>query len=1213
MNKTKLRRAAMTLLVLLITSSTVWAGEGETYIVDINGGGQYTSISAAVSAATGGETIFIKNGDYTESATITLDKSLTIEGESQDGVKITGPSDDILFNIQTAVTLTRMTIKNTGGDNKPAIRSFVLSTVPVSVTECSLIDCYCGDGVTCSYVSSTKTLTISKTGEGTGEMTNFSSIDNQPWYVFKNEFTTAIIGDGVTSLGDGALASGSALESVTISNSVVTIGNAAFNTCTSLKSLSFGSGVETIGENVFSYCTSLESITVAEGNTVYDSRNNCNALILKAQGNDQAKLILGSKNTIIPDDVGIIGRSAFYKKEGLTAINIPASVTLIDEYAFEGCTNLAAVTFSGTSQLDKIALCAFTGCSRLTAITIPPSVTYIGENAFYNCSSLASIVVLPTTPPTLKNNNYNPIFGNIAANRTFYCHGNDYSKSNTDWNTITSGHRTIVWGLTLEEGITTTTPAFLTYADYYPEGTTIELSGKPAVGNHIYAVNGTVIGGNTFDMPAADVTITTLPVYALSLADGITAEATPATIVGGTPYYLEGTTITLSGRQSTPELPAGSIYGEGYTVNGTAIRDNTFKMPAEDVTVNSNIIQCYTLTLADGITTEATPATTVGGTPYYRPGTTVTLSGRPTAGGYIYPYLLNGTPLYVDNFTMPASDVTVTIGEPVADWQYGSDGSSESTAYQIKTTVDLELLAQRVNSGNTYKGEYFKLMNDIAYAHTSAWNDATSTENNYTAIGNNLRGFGGTFDGNGHTISGIRIYKGGSNTSSDSYQGLFGYIRNGAVVKNFTLADARITGYENVGGIAGSNNQGTVTGCRVAGDVALHIVQKDANRFGGIAGNNSEGTVNNCTSSVKITVASGITGYRFLGGIVGINNCRFVETFKGTITGCHAIGANMPANTNGPAGAVVGEFYVHGSQESPLSGSANTYHSCLVGTDAFNIGVGEYNTDLGGGNGDFDGASLDNTAFLLDDYMDAPALIAAYADPGKHTANIGTVPNVSGLTATLSRTLYKDGDWNTLCLPFYMTDEEVTAQLAPAALMTLSSSSLSGNTLTLNFTDATEIKAGKPYIIKWPASADNLVNPVFSGVTVNDAVKPVTTDCVDFVGTYTPVSFTADDHSKLLVGTQNKLYYPKSGASLGICRGYFQLKNGLTVSDSNGPAPGLNIQMNFGETTSLSEKGIVNSEQFATARWYTLDGRKLNGKPTQKGVYIHNGKKIVIK
>lgn len=132
---------------------------------------------------------------------------------------------------------------------------------------------------------------------------------------------------------------------------------------------------------------------------------------------------------------------------------------------------------------------------------------------------------------------------------------------------------------------------------------------------------------------------------------------------------------------------------------------------------------------------------------------------------------------------------------------------------------------------------------------------------------------------------------------------------------------------------------------------------------------------------------------------------------------------------------------------------------------------------------------------------------------------------------------------------------------------------------------------------------------MFTDVTI----KSGTTDFesldhkVQFKGTYTRTVWNEETPSILLLGTESTLYWPYNGASLGACRAYFELTDG-----ENARA----FKLNFGEneTTSLSEKVIVNSQEFATAaEWYTLEGKKLEGQPTKKGIYIMNGKKVVVK
>jgi len=221
------------------------------------------------------------------------------------------------------------------------------------------------------------------------------------------------------------------------------------------------------------------------------------------------------------------------------------------------------------------------------------------------------------------------------------------------------------------------------------------------------------------------------------------------------------------------------------------------------------------------------------------------------------------------------------------------------------------------------------------------------------------------------------------------------------------------------------------------------------------------------------------------------------------------------------------------------------------------------------------------------------------------------------VNATLyDRKLYKDGDWNTICLPFELTIAGSTLDGAEAR--TLTESAFSNGSLTLNFSDpVTTIEAGKPYIIRWNKAdgyvdddEHNIVNPVFNSVKIDKTYRDVETTCVDFLSVYNYKSVKEDNHSVLLVGANNKLFWPQENASLGACRAYFKLKNGLTAGEV------ATARMNFDDdgTTSLSEELRVKSEEFATAEgWYTLDGRKLEGKPTAKGLYIYKGIKRVVK
>ena len=167
-------------------------------------------------------------------------------------------------------------------------------------------------------------------------------------------------------------------KNTVIPDSVTSIGRVAFYKCRSLTSITIPESVTSIGEYAFLYCESIVDIVVDSDNVVYDSRNNCNAIIETATNT----LVLGCKNTIIPDSVTSIGDSAFECCISLTSITIPESVTSIGYSAFSNCYSLTSITIP--DSVISIGNRAFEYCTSLTSITIPDSVTSIGFDAFHH-------------------------------------------------------------------------------------------------------------------------------------------------------------------------------------------------------------------------------------------------------------------------------------------------------------------------------------------------------------------------------------------------------------------------------------------------------------------------------------------------------------------------------------------------------------------------------------------------------------------------------------------------------------------------------------------------------------------------------------------------------------------------------------------------------------------------------------------------------------
>ena len=260
------------------------------------------------------------------------------------------------------------------------------------------------------------------------------------------------------------------------------------------------------------------------------------------------------------------------------------------------------------------------------------------------------------------------------------------------------------------------------------------------------------------------------------------------------------------------------------------------------------------------------------------------------------------------------------------------------------------------------------------------------------------------------------------------------------------------------------------------------------------------------------------------------------------------------------------------------------------------------------------------------------------ADNSK-TITMMSQARTSNVTIT-GRTLWKDGNWNTLCLPFnvkkddpildgatimeldlkgyYTTDGVYYSYDAQNARRT--SFDAESGELYLYFktptADANDnlLIAGTPYLIKWP-SGENITSPL----TYNEVkvlISPLLVRSYDghvyFNGTFSAISYEAEDKSVLLMGVGNNgvntLYYPSKGSGLGAFRAYFKIENGGNAIKA--------LTMNFGdgETVTaildvpLNEKGQVRNDG-----WYDLSGRKLSEKPTAKGMYIHDGRKVMVK
>ena len=241
----------------------------------------------------------------------------------------------------------------------------------------------------------------------------------------------------VTALGEYCFAY-CPITDIHIPQSIKSIGRLAFCGCSELTSLTIPASVKTINNGLTNGCSKLTSLTVEEGNTKYDSRNNCNAVIAKSTN----ILVAGCPATVIPDGVVRIGKDAFHSQGGFTEITIPNSVQVIDWNAFEDCTDLTSVHISPSSSLTTISMWAFCGCHSLSDITFPEGLLSIQNQAFLYCDFKE--IRLPASLKSLSNTSFEGC-DNVTkvtvdpANVTFDSRDNCNAIIHTESNTLMFG------------------------------------------------------------------------------------------------------------------------------------------------------------------------------------------------------------------------------------------------------------------------------------------------------------------------------------------------------------------------------------------------------------------------------------------------------------------------------------------------------------------------------------------------------------------------------------------------------------------------------------------------------------------------------------------------------------------------------------------------------------------------------------------------------
>ncbi len=538
-----------------------------------------------------------------------------------------------------------------------------------------------------------------------------------------------------------------------------------------------------------------------------------------------------------------------------------------------------------------------------------------------------------------------------------------------------------------------------------------------------------------------------------------------------------------------------------------------------------------------------------------------------------------------------SASVGGSYGTVTVDWTTQGKGT-EDAPFIVSSTDDWNVFADYVNSGYAFSGEFVKLTQNISIS-TPVGSHVSDSDN---------KPFSGTFLGDGHTIT--------VTLTDDGKQGLAPFRSiNGATIRDLKVAGTITPNQHHTAGLVGfASGTNTIEDCLVT---ATFNISSDY--AGGIIGHGqtSATTIRGCAFTGTV---NGVDGNRSnIGGLWGwsdnatpaLVNCLEAGTYT-NIASMHPMGLQKAA------GNITNCYYTTPQIGSPENACTVSGAKQAVATATAPANLGDAVEDYGMVKAYQNGILVGGTYYVVP----ATVTLADNADNGT------TISSANGYVADVTladRTLYKDGAWNTICLPFDVT--LAGSALNGATARPLTAASISGTTLNLTFGDAVNtLEAGTPYIIKWDGDGtSNIENPVFEGVTI-EATKhdydtnkeSVTTDeRVRFVGTYKSTAFDAEDKSILLMGGSNTLYYPQSGASIGAQRAYFKIGS----DDAEAPAFITSFNINFGDDEatgiiSVHDSGFMVNGSDA---WYTIDGRKLDGKPTQRGIYINNGKKTIIK
>ena len=753
------------------------------------------------------------------------------------------------------------------------------------------------------------------------------------------------------------------------------------------------------------------------------------------------------------------------------------------------------------------------------------------------------------------------------------------------------------------------------------------------------------IGVNTYTTADATNNNGAVPAFLVTLNDGVTIQTAMAADLGysygGKNYWRTGAELTLALPALPTDVPEGYLR-YAYTANGKEITGNTLTVGSEDITVKRTLIvdpavgKLLTLTTnGDGTVTidECSGVMDNGdGTYAVLPGTTITVKATPTAGSYFKGWNseadINSNETVTSTFTV-TDNMTLTahfVAKPVLTLTADGNGTVDiqGFTYGNKTIIsNSSITIMEVCSSNQDEGGD-KLFDGI-YTGDNKW--CTVAEDKFVEFKTS----------SAVQVNGYTLYTANDNSSNPgrnpkswvlkaNLDGSDNWTTISSVSNDNTMMDVDYTPFDFQMDVPGTYRYfrlevsavDNINNILQLGELQLfyqEIIPVEGVTQGATA--NTYILDYGTAITVKAKPAEGkcVRNWDSDDPIIPATTATVAKTYTLTEnTTATAHFASYHTLTPGADLTVNGVPVSQGSTITVPTGATVVLTHDHVGYTA------HYTVNT---------TAIDGSTFTMPDEdvtitMTFTKNVLALSDNANNASAIATAAGDGKVyEVTLSgRTLTKDGNWNTLCLPFDI-DDISTSPLAGATIKEMATSSnLDANgTLTLNFNTVNSIEAGKPYIVKWETTGANIENPVFQGVTITSTTPESVTSNdgkVTFVGQYSPFSIVnsgATDSNEgnkneiIMMSTGNRIGYSQNPRTLKCFRCHFYVP-------ANGGQQARSFVLDFGEgeTTEINEELRMKNEEFATAtEWYTLDGRKLDSKPTTKGLYIVNGRKTVIK